>query len=230
MSDSGSAAALDRLPWLEDEPPSLKNVRSSPWWRWAPPLLIIVAVGSYWLGKQSLDPDFPIQPPVHRAPSETSPRTTLTLPEPRMPEAPPAAVSEEPALPPVLAETQVRHGRAVTRPARRETAPRAAAKPKPKSTYWPAFTSAGAAGRMVRIGTFASRAQAKQGWARVTSVYPGMARIPAAVVPVTSKRDGKTYYRLQMGTSSQAHSEVLCQRMRIIGQSCVVVGLEEARS
>jgi hypothetical protein len=26
-----------------------------------------------------------------------------------------------------------------------------------------------------------------------------------------------------MGTTSQAHSEVLCQRMRIIGQSCVVI-------
>jgi hypothetical protein len=28
-----------------------------------------------------------------------------------------------------------------------------------------------------------------------------------------------------MGTTSHAHSEVLCQRMRIIGQSCVVIGL-----
>jgi hypothetical protein len=26
-----------------------------------------------------------------------------------------------------------------------------------------------------------------------------------------------------MGTTSQAHSTVLCQRMRIIGQSCVVI-------
>jgi hypothetical protein len=26
-----------------------------------------------------------------------------------------------------------------------------------------------------------------------------------------------------MGTTSQAHSEVLCQRMRRIGQSCVVI-------
>jgi len=56
-----------------------------------------------------------------------------------------------------------------------------------------------------------------------------MKKIPALVVPVASLRNGKTYYRLQMGTSSQAHSEVLCQRMRIIGQSCVVVGLQEAR-
>jgi hypothetical protein len=42
-------------------------------------------------------------------------------------------------------------------------------------------------------------------------------------VPVQSLRNGRTYYRLQMGTTSQAHSEVLCQRMRMIGQSCVVI-------
>lgn len=229
MSDSGSAAALDRLPWLEDEPPSLRKVRSSPLWRWAPPLLIITAIGSYWLGTRSLDPDFPIQPAVHRAPAETPSRTTITLPEPRAPEAP-AAVVGEPPLPPVLAQTQVRPAQPVTRPASPKAPPRAAARPKPKSAYWPAFSSTGASGRMVRIGTFSSRAQAKKGWAQVTGIYPGMTRIPAAVVPVASKRDGKTYYRLQMGTSSQAHSEVLCQRMRIIGQSCVVVGLDGARS
>jgi len=28
-----------------------------------------------------------------------------------------------------------------------------------------------------------------------------------------------------MGTTSQAHSTVLCQRMRMIAQSCVVIGL-----
>lgn len=225
MSDSGSAAALDRLPWLEDEPTSLREVRSSPLWRWAPPLLIAIAASSYWLGTRSLDPDFPIQPPIHRAPAETPSRTTITLPEPRAPEAPPALV-DEPVAPPVASVPEVR--RPVTRPATPKHAPRAVA--KPKSTYWPAFTSAGASGRMVRIGTFETRAQAKKGWARVMAIYPGMSRIPAAVVPVASKRDGKTYYRLQMGTSSQAHSEVLCQRMRIIGQSCVVVGLSEARS
>ena len=44
------------------------------------------------------------------------------------------------------------------------------------------------------------------------------------VVPVQSKRDGKSYYRLQMGTTSQAHSVVLCQKLRMIGQSCIVIG------
>ena len=49
-------------------------------------------------------------------------------------------------------------------------------------------------------------------------------RLPALVVPVRSLRSGRVYYRLQMGTTSQAHSAVLCQRMRMNGQSCVVIG------
>ena len=98
----------------------------------------------------------------------------------------------------------------------------------PKKTVlrpWPVREVDGASGRMVRIGTFASARQAKRGWWKVVGTYPGMKRIPALVVPVQSLRNGQTYYRLQMGTTSQAHSEVLCQRMRIVGQSCVVIGL-----
>jgi hypothetical protein len=36
---------------------------------------------------------------------------------------------------------------------------------------------------------------------------------------------GRTFYRFRVGTTSQAHSEVLCQRMHKIGLSCAVVGL-----
>ena len=90
---------------------------------------------------------------------------------------------------------------------------------------WPASQSAGAYGRMVRVGTFYSRRQAKQGWARIVKVYPGMRNLKAVVSPNPSLRNGRMYYRLQFGTTSQAHSTVLCQRMRVVGQSCVVVGL-----
>ena len=58
-------------------------------------------------------------------------------------------------------------------------------------------------------------------------VNPSLKRLPALVVPVQSQRTGRTFYRLQMGTTSQAHSEVLCQRMRMIGQSCVVIRLND---
>jgi hypothetical protein len=95
---------------------------------------------------------------------------------------------------------------------------------------WPASQSAGAYGRMVRVGTFYSRRQAKQGWARIVKVYPGMRSLRAVVSPNPSLRNGRMFYRLQFGTTSQAHSTVLCQRMRVVGQSCVVVGLPARQS
>jgi len=89
---------------------------------------------------------------------------------------------------------------------------------------WPASVSQGAYGRVVRIGAYGSRRQAKLGWWKVIRRYPGMRRLKAVVAPVQSP-SGRTYYRLQFGTTSQAHSEVLCQRMRAIAQSCAVIGL-----
>ena len=116
------------------------------------------------------------------------------------------------------------------RPATRAATPaprtnRASTPRRTRMQAWPADQSAGAYGRVVRVGTFYSRRQAKQGWARIVRVYPGMRRLRAVVVANPSLRNGRTFYRLQFGTTSQAHSEVLCQRMRIVALSCVTVGL-----
>jgi hypothetical protein len=54
--------------------------------------------------------------------------------------------------------------------------------------------------------------------------YPAVGRLPAVVVDSRNSR-GRTFYRFQIGTTSQAHSEVLCQRMQRIHLSCAVVGL-----
>ena len=117
---------------------------------------------------------------------------------------------------------------AAARKARARPAPvkkKAVASRPARLQAWPAIQSEGAYGRMVRVGTFSTRRQAKQGWARIVKVYPGMRNLKAVVAPSASLRNGRTFYRLQFGTTSQAHSTVLCQRMRIVGQSCVVVGL-----
>jgi hypothetical protein len=240
MSDSRAAVALDRLPWLEDEPktsakPALSGRGLSGLIRWSVPALLLVAGISYWIGSRTA-PREDYGAPYAEPAAESPAATTVFLPEPKAP------VAEEPELmtPPAAREAPpaVRKGRAVTRrPMTARTTPakpkasltKPAASPAPaKLQYWPARKSAAAAGRMVRIGTFASPAQAKKGWRGVVTIYPGMKPIPAVVVPSRSLRNGRTYYRLQMGTTSQAHSEVLCQRMRIIGQSCVVVGLAKA--
>jgi len=58
--------------------------------------------------------------------------------------------------------------------------------------------------------------------------YPGVRRLQAVVVE-TRNSHGRPFYRFQMGTTSQAHSEVLCQRMQRIRFSCAVVGLPGAK-
>lgn len=89
---------------------------------------------------------------------------------------------------------------------------------------WPARERRGAYGRVVQIGAFGSRHQAKLGWRYMARAYPGVRRLPAVVVEARNSR-GRRFYRFQIGTTSQAHSEVLCQRMQRIQFSCAVVGL-----
>ena len=91
-------------------------------------------------------------------------------------------------------------------------------------TAWPASQSQGAKGRIVRIGAFGTREQAKLGWRHMVRAYPALVRLKATVVSDRNSR-GRYFYRFQIGTTSQAHSEVLCQRMDKIHLSCAVVGL-----
>jgi hypothetical protein len=83
---------------------------------------------------------------------------------------------------------------------------------------------AGAAGRLVEIGAFGSVPQAKLGWRYMVRAYPAMTRLPAVVRPDRNSK-GRTFYRFRVGTTSQAHSEVLCQRMQRIRLSCAVIDL-----
>ena len=250
MADGHAAYDPDRLPWLADSRRARPSGGSTSLVLWALFATLLVAGVSYWMGMQSVRE--PVA--VSEAPRQSSPAATVRLPEavaqppkpqevrpPPLPEVRPAA---EPAPVKIERVDPVRDAKPKASPRTKPSvkkavaAPRKArARPKPavKKTVvatrparlqaWPADQSAGAYGRAVRVGTFASRRQAKQGWARIVRVYPGIRRLKAVVVPNPSLRTGQTLYRLQFGTTSQAHSAVLCQRMRIVGQSCVVVGL-----
>jgi hypothetical protein len=92
--------------------------------------------------------------------------------------------------------------------------------PKP----WNPRIVTGAAGRLVQIGAFGSVHQAKRGWWFMVHDYPAMAHLPAVVRETRNSRS-RAFYRFDVGTTSQAHSEVLCQRMQKIHLSCAVVGL-----
>jgi hypothetical protein len=82
-------------------------------------------------------------------------------------------------------------------------------------------------GRVVQLGAFPSRAQAEATWQRVTRRYPYLATKPKMVNTVDVRAlgggRGTRMYRLQLGTSSQAQSAVICQQLERVGQSCVVV-------
>ncbi|MFL6720616.1 MAG: hypothetical protein ACJ8FT_02275 [Sphingomonas sp.] len=241
MSRVEAVAAMDRLPWLPDEPkpqPVTHGRSGGALVLWTAALALLVAAPAYWFGASSVD-EVPA-PIAHRA----VPTTTVRLPAPRpavpaepqvklrpAPEiepivAPPMPVIDEP--PPVkrAPEKIIATPRHVT-----ETAPppEEVVKPAPPPEPWPVRVIEGASGRLVRIGAFSTAHQAKRGWWAIVRMNPALKRLPALVVPVQSLRDGHVYYRLQMGTTSQAHSAVLCQRMRMIAQPCVVIGLAAAQ-
>jgi hypothetical protein len=245
MSRVDAAAAMDRLPWLPDEPkprPAKRRGTSVPYW--AAATILLVAGGGLWLGTRTANA------PVPTAAHGPAPATTVRLPEahpaepqevhlPLQREVTPAPAPQiRPAperqirisVPPVkqsAASGEAKSAAPVEQAVEKPTeAPAAATPPQqfvmPKA--WNPRVFAGAAGRVVQIGAFGSVTQAKRGWWYMVRAYPAVAHLPAVVRPARNSK-GRTFYRFQVGTTSQAHSEVLCQRMEHIRFSCAVVGL-----
>jgi hypothetical protein len=249
MSRVDAAAPTDRLPWLDDEPkPQRRGPRHGGVALLAGAALLAVAAGGFWIGSRSIEQE--AQAPSRgtqsattvRLPAPTPPAPEVrTQPQPEVrlapvPEVRPEAAREVHIAPPRVekpsrsvkteaAAPEEHFTSAASRPAQ-STAVAAAPPiqqfvlPKP----WPPRVVQGAAGRLVQIGAFGSTHQAKRGWWFMVRAYPAMAHLPAVVRP-TRNSHGRVFYRFQVGTTSQAHSEVLCQRMLKIGFSCAVVGL-----
>lgn len=217
---------------------------------WVVAAMLIVAAASYWLGRtnvgerpqapstpeatfrlpvateQDRPPAAEIAPPPARIePMAAPPIAIVESAPPRREVAPKAALESEAAPTAAAPEQEQLTTDATSQTTADSTAePAQAAPAKPAYTGpWPVRVVEGASGRLVRIGAFRTARQAKKGWWAIVKMNPALKRLPALVVPVQSSRNGQTYYRLQMGTTSQAHSTVLCQRMRMIGQSCVVI-------
>ncbi|HWC56700.1 MAG TPA: hypothetical protein VG434_07000 [Sphingomicrobium sp.] len=246
MTDSRAALGSDRLPWLSDEPkgkpaprkPVLPNL-----WVSAAGVLLLVAGASYWLGTRTGN-DGPAKPEVTRSVVTPLPEARTVAPQ----EVEPVAQQQVSPVPAPEVRTPRERGfrSEKSRPVERiviqnpeapseapesssvaPTAPVAAPIVNPDSKplrAWPAWESAGAKGRIVRIGAFGTREQAKLGWRHMVQAYPAVAHLKATVVTDRNSR-GRYFYRFQLGTTSQAHSEVLCQRMERIRFSCAVVGL-----
>lgn len=250
MSRVDAAAPMDRLPWLPDE--STTNAgrgnRRGPLLV-AGALTIAVSAAGFWLGTRSVNDE--AQAPARSSQATT----TVRLPEPRaaVPDvrtdpqeevrfAPPAQVR---AAPPREVRIATPRSQSLVK---REAAPaadevqaapadkapsQAAAVPVARAPHavssvlpkpWQPRLVTGAAGRLVEIGAFGSVQQAKLGWRYMARAYPAMTHLPAVVRPDRNSK-GRVFYRFRVGTTSQAHSEVLCQRMIKIHLSCAVVGL-----
>ncbi|HEY6048336.1 MAG TPA: hypothetical protein VIV07_04730 [Sphingomicrobium sp.] len=250
MTDSRAALGSDRLPWLADEPAPAATRRRKELWGACGAALLLVGAAAYWIGfgaQQGQQPARDVRasppgatvklPPVPQAQQVPNPNEVQL---PALPEVEPAPLPEVTVARPraerhvVRRSARVKHARAAHRAkeavAEKETATKAeteepteSAPPKPL-TLWPAWESQGASGRIVRIGAFGSRQQAKLGWRYMVRAYPALTHLPATVVETRNSR-GRHFYRFQIGTTSQAHSEVLCQRMQKIRFSCAVVGL-----
>lgn len=247
MSRVEAAAGMDRLPWLPDEPKPQQPAQSrGSLLFWAAGVVLVVAAGGFLVGVNS------VRQHSSTAPKTSSPTTTVRLPEPRpaQPRVPMAALPQvSPAPQPQVRPAPVREVRIyvpVERSAVHEApAPQPSVKvPEPTVRAAPSTSQAigqpaqpfvmpkpwnprifaGAAGRVVQIGAFGSIHQSKQGWWYMVRAYPAVAHLPAVVRPSRNSR-GRVFYRFQIGTTSQAHSEVLCQRMEKIHLSCAVVGL-----
>ena len=230
----------ERLPWLPNAAPARQRPRPQPRQprrSWYPLLLAVSAAGAIAFGGWSL-----VQRDVAPAPTPAAvePAETVALPPATAPEiaAEPQAPSaaERDALRPKAGPAPAERT-ATARPKRRAAAaaprrvkPSAAVRPAaPMSSpaYDPRAWQSGVRGRIIQLGAFATRAQADREWRRVYYRHPLLRPLPPRVVRTNIR--GRTYYRLQLGTFSQAHSELLCQRLRMTGEGCIVLGLRGRR-
>jgi len=238
------APDVERLPWLADD--KVPRQQASRLW-----LVLLVILGamaiaaiSFWYGQtltapaerdvaSALPHTVPLPPPTTPAPIERATHEAEPVPMPDVPRGPspaPVVLRMQRDVRPAM-QSDPRPVRAVARPS---VAPTTAVTVKPVTekkllSFSNPWNSSTASGRMVRVGTYSDLRQGKVAWSKLTRAFPAMKTLPAVVTDIPSLRNGRVYYRLQIGTTSQAHSEVLCQRMRAIGQSCVVVGLAGAR-
>jgi hypothetical protein len=246
MSQAQAVAETDRLPWLADEPlPERRGIRPGVAVL-AIAAALLFAAAAWWIRSHAIERPVnaptgpqpsavPIEQPLAATPEQVPAQPQVNLEA--APEVSPVPVPQVPITTPHVSRRSVARRHAAPKSQKAPAVEQATtaeaneastdetAKPAEKPLkLWPATQSDGAHGRIVRIGAFGSREQAKLGWRYMVRSYPAIAHLPATVVGDRNS-NGEHFYRFQIGTTSQAHSEVLCQRMERIQFSCAVVGL-----
>lgn len=231
MAQARSLDPSERLPWLTDTSrPQPRQPRRSPF----PLVIALSAAGAIAFAGWSA-----IERSTAPAPAPVVPARTVPLPPPTLaspadagPQAP--SVSERQALRPAAEPVATRP--AATRRAKAAALPakstarakaRTSDSPRGPAAAAPAYDSkawnSGVRGRVIQLGAYRTSAQAQSEWRRVYGRYPLLRPLSPRVMKTRIR--GRTYHRLQLGTFSHAHSELLCQRLRTLGEGCMVVGL-----
>ena len=252
MAQAASVDPSERLPWLS-EPAAKPAPRRSP----LPVVLMALAAGAAgaagWTALQRsvthsqapvpIAETVRLPPPVVSKPVEEPVRPAVDERQAMALPAAPSTRAADPAPPPRARVAPAKKAKARSTPAtrRKKSSVRKATSSRSKqpakvravrtaataANYDPRAWNSGVQGRIIQLGAFRSPAQANGQWNRVYYRYPLLRPLPPRVVRTNIR--GRTYYRLQLGTFSHAHSELLCQRLRIVGEGCIVLGLNRRR-
>lgn len=239
MARAQSWDPSERLPWLTDTARARPQPRQ-PRRSWYPLVAAVSIAGAIayggWTAVERTTAPAPPQAPVRSVEAAPLPAPRAAVPQEARPQPPSA--SEREALRPAAEASAVERTLATPAPAKRvKPAPSRRAAPRQRervqsrataaSAYQPRAWSSGVRGRIIQVGAFATPAQANREWNRVYYRHPLLRPLPPRVV--RSNIRGRTYYRLQLGTFSHAHSELLCQRLRSAGEGCIVLGVRGNR-
>lgn len=74
---------------------------------------------------------------------------------------------------------------------------------------------------VVQLGAYGNTALAKDAWARLSKRFTYLDGLGASIEPVTI--GGTTLYRLRTSTGSSASANTLCGKLKVAGESCIVV-------
>ena len=220
MGGAEAVSGMDRLPWLSDDARPRAMPSRGTMIGWTTAVIVVMSLAA--VGLNSVRRDGALAPAAEQS--------SMTV---KLPEATPVTASPErahavqPDPVPAVQPSPIATARITAPPAPKASIAGAKEILGPKRAK-PTVPS-GASGRLIQIGAFGSAAQARHGWETVSRAYPGVVGLSADVGTARNSK-GTVYYRVQVGTTSQAHSEVLCQRMQKISLSCAVLGLPKTQA
>ena len=81
--------------------------------------------------------------------------------------------------------------------------------------------TAASGGPMIQLGAYGSAAMAKDAWAKLSRRFDYLAALGNSVEPV--EVGGTTLYRLRAGAGSSGNAAMLCGKLKVAGENCMVV-------